>query len=157
LRRRGYRYLGANPNSVELSPDGKLLYATLGGENAVAVVDLRTRRLVGRIPTAWYPNSVSVSRDGSRLFVVNAKSMSGPNPAGNGGAGPNPTFRNEYILELQKASLSVIPVPDRKTLSVLSRIVDANNGFDRSHESEKIALLRDKITHVIYVVKENRT
>jgi YVTN family beta-propeller protein len=157
LQRHGYRYLGASPNSLGLSPDGETLYVTLGGENAIAVVDLNEGRVVGRIPTAWYPNSVSVSADGSRLYVVNAKSMPGPNPAGNGGVGPNPTFRNEYILELQKSSLSVIPVPDRKTLAILSKLVDRNNGFDRPHGSEKIDFLRNKIKHVIYIVKENRT
>jgi YVTN family beta-propeller protein len=157
LRRPGYDYKGASPNSVALSPDGDTLYVTLGGENAVAVVDLRSRRVAGRIPTAWYPNSVSVSGDGSKLYVVNAKSMPGPNPAGNGGAGPNPTSRNEYILELQKSSLSVIPVPDHRTLGALSRLVDSNNGFDRSHYSAKIAALHNKIKHVIYIVKENRT
>jgi YVTN family beta-propeller protein len=157
LRRPGYQYFGANPNSLAVSPNGQTLYVTLGGENALAVVDLDRGELVGRIPTAWYPNSVSVSADGRTLYVVNAKSMPGPNPAGNGGAGSNPTFRNEYILELQKSSLSVIPVPDHKTLAALSRQVDRNNGFDRSHASEKIAALRDKIKHVIYIVKENRT
>ncbi len=157
LRRPGYAYTGASPNSLALSPDGESLYVTLGGENAIAVIDLQTRRVVGRIPTAWYPNSVSVSRDGRKLYVVNAKSMPGPNPAGNGGTGPNPTFRNEYILELQKSSLSVIPVPDRRSLRILSRLVDSNNGFDRSHNSAKIAALQNKIKHVIYIVKENRT
>jgi YVTN family beta-propeller protein len=157
LRRSGYKYLGANPNSVALSPDEKILYVTLGGENAIAVVDLKQGRVIGRIPTAWYPNSVSVSRDGRTLYVVNAKSMPGSNPAGNGGVGPNPTFRNEYILELQKSSLSVIPVPDVRTLQVLSRQVDKNNGFDRSHSSEKVAFLSNKIKHIIYIVKENRT
>lgn len=157
LRREGYQYLGANPNSLALSPDGETLYVTLGGENAIAVIGLDEGEIIGRIPTAWYPNSVSVSADGRRLYVVNAKSMPGPNPAGNGGAGPNPTFRNEYILELQKSSLSVIPVPDRRTLAALSKVVDHNNGFDRPHASDKIDFLRNKIKHVIYIVKENRT
>ena len=157
LHRPGYVYDGANPNSVAVSPDGMRLYVTLGGENAIAVVDLGSRKVLGRIPTAWYPNSVSVSNDGRTLYVVNAKSMPGPNPAGNGGAGPNPTFRYEYILALQKASLSTIPVPDNETLRDLSAIVDTNNGFNRSHDNPKIAFLSDKIKHVIYIVKENRT
>jgi len=157
LLRPGYKYFGANPNSLALSPDGTTLYVTLGGENAIAVVDLKQGKVAGRIPTAWYPNSVSISPDGRRLYVVNAKSVPGPNPAGNGGVGPNPTFRNEYILELQKSSLSVIPVPDRKSLRELSELVDRNNGFDRNHTSQKIDFLKGKIKHVIYIVKENRT
>ena len=157
LLRPGYKYFGANPNSLALAPDGATLYVTLGGENAIAVIDVKEGRVVGRIPTAWYPNSVSVSPDGRRLYVVNAKSMPGPNPAGNGGAGPNPTFRNEYILEMQKSSLCVIPIPSRKTLRELSELVNRNNGFERSHDSDKMAFLQNKIKHVIYIVKENRT
>jgi YVTN family beta-propeller protein len=157
LRRPGYAYTGAQPNSLDLSPDQKTLYVTLGGENAIAVIDLSQSRVVGRIPTAWYPNSVSVSKDGKKLYVVNAKSMPGPNPAGNGGTGSNPTFRYEYILALQKSSLSTIPVPDQGTLQELSALVDINNGFTRSHENSKIAFLKGKIKHVIYIVKENRT
>ena len=157
MHRPGYAYNGAQPNALALSPDEKTLYITLGGENAVAVVDLRNTTVIGRIPTTWYPNSVSVSQDGRTLYVVNAKDMPGPNPAGNGGAGPNPTFRNEYILGLQKASLSAIPIPDRETLRDLSQLVDANNGFTRSHDTQKMALLHNKIKHVIYIVKENRT
>jgi len=36
---------------------------------------------------------VSVSADGKRLFVVNAKNMPGPNPAGRRRSGSDPTFR----------------------------------------------------------------
>jgi YVTN family beta-propeller protein len=157
LRRKGYRYKGANPNGLALSPDEKALYVTLGGENAVAVVNLGEGKVVGRIPTAWYPNSVTVSADGKRLFVVNAKNMPGPNPAGNGGAGANPTFRSEYIYALQKASLEVIPVPNEGTLEELTAQVDVNNGFGEQHENETMQELAGKIKHVIYIVKENRT
>jgi YVTN family beta-propeller protein len=158
LRRPGYRYTGANPNSLALSPDGERLYVAMGGENAIAVVDLDEGRVEGRIPTAWYPNSVTVSADGKRLYVVNAKNMPGPNPAGNGGVGANPTFRNEYIYGLQKASLEVIPVPREEQLEELSEQVDANNGFrGRDKHDETMEKLRGKIKHVIYIVKENRT
>lgn len=160
LRRPGYKYKGANPNSAALSPDQSTLYVTLGGENAIAVVDLSVGRVKGRIPTAWYPNSVSVSADGKRLFVVNAKDMPGPNPAGNGGAGANPTFRYEYIYALQKSNLEVIPVPSGEALEDLSEQVDKNNGFDTFGDEDAdgtMAVLRKKIKHVIYIVKENRT
>jgi len=155
LRREGYPYKGANPNSLALSPDERWLYVTLGGENAVAVVNLRNRKVAGRIPTGWYPNSVSVSANGRMLYVINGKSMPGPNPGFSGG--PNPTFKNEYIYALQKASLMTIPVPDGDSLEKLSALVDHNNGFDRSHDDEMMEFLRTKIHHVIYIVKENRT
>lgn len=161
LSRPNYKYKGASPNSLALSSDERSLYVTLAGENAVAVVDLRPGRVVGRIPTGWYPNSVSVSRDGQTLYVVNAKSNSGPNPSQSrttpAGQARNTTFRNEYNWALEKAGISIIPVPKGGTLAKLSNQVDRNNGFDNHRPDRTMKSLQGKIKHVIYVVKENRT
>jgi len=161
IARPGEKYKGSNPNALALSRDSKTLYVTLGGENAVAVVDLESEEVVGRIPTGWYPNSVSVSKDGSMLYVVNAKSNIGPAPS-NGrttaaGIARNTTFRNEYTWALEKAGIAAIPVPDDKALRKLSRLVDRNNGFNRRKQDPTMAFLSGKIKHIIYVVKENRT
>ena len=172
VARRGYNYKGSSPNSVALSPDGRRLYATLGGENAVAVIDVASQRLLGRIPTGWYPSSVTVSADGKNLYVVNMKSNAGPNLEYRSdcpGEGippeyssllcppPNPTSRNEYILALLKAGFLTIPVPDTGTLFYLSALVDANNGFFRRGHDPMMAFLHEHIKHVIYIQKENRT
>ncbi|MDZ8108573.1 MAG: beta-propeller fold lactonase family protein [Nostoc sp. DedQUE12a] len=161
LSRPNDKYKGASPNSLALSPDEQTLYTTLAGENAVAVVDLRSGQVAGRIPTGWYPNSVSVSKDGQKLFVVNAKSNSGPNPSNNrttpAGLARNTTFRNEYTWALEKAGIAVIPVPNGGTLASLSRQVDTNNSFDNRRPDRTMKFLQQKIKHVIYVLKENRT
>ncbi|BCL39471.1 bifunctional YncE family protein/alkaline phosphatase family protein [Nostoc sp. MS1] len=161
LSRPGDRYKGANSNSLALSPDGSQLYVTLGGENAIAVVNLRSGRVAGRIPTGWYPNSVSVSADGRNLYVVNAKSTSGPNPSNSrttpAGLARNTTFRNEYNWALEKAGIAVILVPSGGTLTSLSALVDKNNGFDNRRPDRTMQYLQTKIKHVIYIVKENRT
>ncbi len=185
LSRPGDKYKGANPNSLALSPGGETLYVTLGGENSVAVVDLdripvnkvrslppgnsnsfrRNIRVIGRIPTGWYPNSVSVSPDGKTLYVVNAKDNAGPNPSNptnpdrntQAGLARNTTFRNEYSWALEKAGIAVIPVPDHRTLAALTKQVDQNNGFSNRRPDPMMNFLGTKIKHVIYVVKENRT
>ncbi|MGB6384843.1 MAG: alkaline phosphatase family protein [Terriglobales bacterium] len=172
VARPGYKYKGSNPNSLALSPDGKRLYATLGGENAVAVIDVASQQLLGRIPTGWYPSSVTVSANGNTLFVVNMKGNAGPNleyRADCPGMGippqysqllcppPDPTSRNEYIPALIKAGFSTIPVPDTNTLSYLSQLVDANNGFNNPRQDPMMAFLHDHIKHVIFIQKENRT
>ena len=156
MLRPAYKYTGANPNSLALSADETQLFVTLGGENAVAVIDLASSRVIGRIPVGWYPNAVSVSADGKRLYVVNAKDMPGPNPANSSDA-PNPANRSEYIYALEKAHLSTIPVPDRIQLAALSKLVDSNNGFNSTHDSPLMSLLRNRIKHVIFIVRENRT
>jgi YVTN family beta-propeller protein len=155
LSRPGEKYKGSNPNSAALSPDEETLYVTLGFENAVAVVDLKSRHVSGRIPTGWYPTSVSVSKDGARLYVCTFKSNSGPNPAN--GPAPNTTFVATRSLPLEKAQLNIIPVPDNPALSALSRQVDDNNGVSNRHTDPMMAFLKSRIDHVIYIVKENKT
>ncbi|MBD5603762.1 MAG: beta-propeller fold lactonase family protein, partial [Candidatus Eremiobacteraeota bacterium] len=162
LSRPGDRYKGANANGLAVSPDGTRLYVTLGGENALAVVDLTHRRVLGRIPTGWYPTGVAVSHDGSALYVVNEKSNPGPDPA-NGYAPPagkarNTTFANQYGWAQEKAGLLYLPVPDDASLVTLSAQVDANDNFrNRSVDDAMMDFLHAKIKHVIYITNENRT
>ena len=152
-----YKYRGSMPNSLGLSPDGRTLFTTLAGENAIGVIDLAAKSIVGRIPTAWYPSSVSVSADGTRLYVLTTKSESGPNPTYDPKI-PNPAFLDPYVYNLEKAGLETIPIPDSSTLAYLSALVDANNGFSNSHGTDPLmAFLQTKIKHIIYIQKENRT
>lgn len=158
---------GAAPNSLALSPDEKTLYVTNGGMNAVSVISLapgQPHRVIGLIPTGWYPQSISVSRDGKTLYDVNSKSDPGPNPLYDG-IEPSSTFRahqaaNQYILQLEKAGLQAIPVPNQKELAWLTRQVAANdllNTVPNPQDELTMAALRRHIKHVIYIIKENRT
>lgn len=100
---------GAGSNALALSPDGRTLLVSNGGESAVAVVALDPLAsglaapksghdrdgdgddddddapaagsvVVGLIPTGWYPTAVAMRPDGRRIFVVNGKSVPGPVP-----------------------------------------------------------------------------
>jgi len=162
------RLKGSNTNSVTLSPDERFLYATNGGMNDVAVIELARApaesRVVGLIPTGWYPNAVSFSADGRFAYVVNGKSPTGPNPASCKGLTPEKRQQcrgaNEYNLQLIKAGLQSFPTPSRDGLARLTLEVARNNHFQAvltSSDAAKLAFLRAHIKHVIYVVKENRT
>jgi YVTN family beta-propeller protein len=174
---------GSTPNSLALSPDERTLYVTNAGSNSLAVVALQaggaTGQVVGLIPTGWYPNSVSVSADGRTLYVVNAKSNAGPNPLNctNVNQGPSGTVTapvqvsgcppsnqngsgNEYVWQLTKAGLLTAPVPSGFVLEALTAPVAQNNGLDRQlppADVELMAQLQNRIQHVIYILKENRT
>lgn len=181
---------GSNPNSLALSPDERTLYVTNGGTNAVAVVRLRDEvpplhprdtqpmgqtvteeaqsRVLGLIPTGWYPNSVSLSQDGSWLYIVNGKSNAGPNPGAcrdTLSTAPNVLAacrgRNRYIWQLTHAGLLSLPVPTAAHLAKLSWQVADNNNFPAARQHREgeamMAFLRGTIKHVIYIVKENRT
>jgi DNA-binding beta-propeller fold protein YncE len=164
-------FKGSNPNSLALSPDEKTLYVTNGGTNSVAVIaldkDLDDSRVVGLIPTAWYPTSVSVSRNGAILYVVNGKSMPGPNPKAcrkTFTTVPNDSpcaAAGQYILQLEKGGFAAVPRPDAAELRELTQQVARNNHFvapaDDSQSRKLFAFLRQRIKHVIYIVKENRS
>jgi YVTN family beta-propeller protein len=159
---------GAAPNSLSLSPGEKTLYVTNGGMNAIAVISLaphRVHRVIGLIPTGWYPQSVSIGRDGKTIYDVNSKSDPGPNGLRRK-PGDLPTessvdnIANQYVLQLEKAGLQAIPVPGRAQLAWLTRQVAKNDFLNRVpnlHDAQTMAALRAHIRHVIYIVKENRT
>ncbi|MBV9332054.1 MAG: phosphoesterase [Alphaproteobacteria bacterium] len=161
---------GIAPNSLALSPDENTLYVTEGGINAVGVINLSgTPSLDGLIPTAWQPNSVSVSSDGKTLFVANGKSPAGPDPrncrkarftSAMCSATDQKHAANQYILMHTTGGLATIPVPDRETLNRLTAQVADNNHYRNSVPptfAATMAALRKRIRHVIYIVKENRT
>jgi YVTN family beta-propeller protein len=162
-------YLGANPNSLALSPDEKTMYVTNGGENAVAVVrlgePLSRSSVVGLIPTGFYPNSLSTNADGTMLYIVNGKSATGPNPKDCHAITTEQKTAcraaNQYTWQLTKAGFQAIPVPTGSELASLTRKVVENNQMAApsltAEENATLAGLRGKIHHVIYIIKENRT
>jgi YVTN family beta-propeller protein len=164
-------FKGSNPNSVALSPDEKTLYVTNGGTNSIALIaldkDPDDSHVVGLIPTAWYPTSVSVSKSGAMLYVVNGKSMPGANPKGcrktfttNSDDRPCASA-GQYILQLEKGGFATVPRPDAAELRELTQQVARNNHFaapaDDPKSRQLFAFLRQHIKHVIYIVKENRS
>ncbi len=167
------RLKGSNPNALALSPDEKTLYVSNGGANSIAVIHLASgphgkSRVVGLIPTGWYPDSIRVSPDGRVLYVVNARSDPGPNPNGcRTSAGLS--FRsqvpcrsaNQYILQLSKGGFWTIPTPDSAELVSLTSQVARNDhyrpGPRRAAAEKMMAFLHKHIHHVIYIIKENRT
>src|SRR5262249_59959409 len=74
---------GSTPNSVALSPDGHRLYVANADNNAVAVIDIEERgksKVLGFLPTGWYPTFVTTAADGKRVIVASSKGIgTGPN------------------------------------------------------------------------------
>jgi len=158
---RGFK--GSNPNGLALSPDERKLYVTEGGTNAVAVVKLDgdMGRVTGLVPTGWYPNSVSVSRDGTRLYIVNGKGPEGPNPTGCGYT-PSPAAcheKNAFIFQRNRAGFLTVPVPPDKELGALTEQVAQNDHFRAvgAKDQAMMQFLSGKIHHIVYIIKENRS
>lgn len=72
--------VGDNPNEMVLSSNGKYLYAAVANDNAVAVLDAHSGKLLEVLNAALYPgspsgstsNGVALSEDNKSLFVANA-------------------------------------------------------------------------------------
>jgi YVTN family beta-propeller protein len=159
---------GSTPNSVALSDDEEVLYIANADNNCLAVFDVEEpgkSRSLGFIPTGWYPTSIKVWKNS--IWIANGKGATSlANPKG-----PNPylkrTDSTQYIGALFKGTLSIVPEPGQRELSIFTSAVYKNSPYNK--EIEKIAVgeegnpipreLGDKspIKHVFYIIKENRT
>jgi YVTN family beta-propeller protein len=176
----GTKYTGAATSAVTVSPDGETLYAVNSGSNSIAVIPLRggnARRLVtALIPTAYEPHDITFSADGEWMYIINGKSVTGPNPerlsgatanmtsitypGGNAAAAARARAANQYQFQLERASLVSAPIPSQSALTRLTERVARNNFYTNPTDAEDrrvMSFLRQRIKHVIYVVKENRT
>jgi YVTN family beta-propeller protein len=162
--------VGTTPNSLALSPDGATMLVANADNNTVAIVDVKTAgasEVEGWVPVGWYPTSVMFSRDGSRFFVLNGKGLtSEPNPRG-----PQPggvRVEGRYIGNMLQGALSVVPVPDAGTRAAMTRrVLELTLYKDATRLAPADAPIASPIprrvggsspiTHVFYIVRENRT
>lgn len=148
---------GATPTGMALSPDEKTLYAALGDMNAVGVVDVSSASLLGYVAAGWYPTGVVVAPDGKRLLVANAKGIIARHP--------NPAFPapGNKTLQLLEGDVTIVAAPknDADLKERTERVLELNRLIPRFVKAENplkdVGLAAGKITHVIYIIKENRT
>jgi DNA-binding beta-propeller fold protein YncE len=148
LRIPGYENLrGVLPIGLTVGGRNHLLVAE-AGINAVGVVDLQTRRVIGHIPVGWFPTQVRVR--GDTVFVSNAKgSGTGPN------SDPAVVNGSSFQGTLRRGSISRFTLPADATLETFTRQVMANNGFDDT--PGRRPPYPAELDHVVIIVKENRT
>jgi YVTN family beta-propeller protein len=170
---------GSMPVRLTVSPDGQLLFVADAGENAVAFVSIPQRKVLGFMPTQWYPSDVQVTPDGHELVVANTYGTgSGPNPCGPftplgpvrcpdqkphyypGGWYTPQLPETQYVGTMMKGSLQVVDLPSSQKdlsgeLGDWTEQVYENNHADTQPSPEPPYL--HAIKHVIYVIKENRT
>ncbi|MEO6722810.1 MAG: bifunctional YncE family protein/alkaline phosphatase family protein [Ferruginibacter sp.] len=170
---------GSTTNGLALSDDEKKLYIANADNNCLAVFDVSKPGFSvskGFIPVGWYPTCVKVT--GNTIWVTNGKGFNslanpfGPQPDAkkqkvNYQAGDTTPQKAQYIGGLFKGSMSIIPVPDEKKLSVYSQQVYRNTPYSKQKEllstGEPGNPIPQKvgdpspIKYVFYIVKENRT
>ncbi|MEI7898557.1 MAG: hypothetical protein WCJ26_16090, partial [bacterium] len=158
-------FRGVIPFGLAVSPDEKRLYVAESGINAVGVIDIPSLSVVGHIPVGWFPSKISVTRDGKKLVVANAKGYgSGANGGKNYRAGPEGT----YIGCLMKGAVSVIDIPSDAMLARYTQRVIRNNFRIGTLEEAKLARgdnpvpvfggeQESPVKYIVFISKENRT
>jgi YVTN family beta-propeller protein len=134
---------GTTPTSCAV--DSGRLYITMAGSNSVEVLDSRTRKSLAHIRTGWYPTKVLF--DENKLIVVSAKGIRPRRPNPNGPRPAPGSTRTEYVLNLLKGSVAVIP---KRELDSASDPESGSPVFDKGR-------MASSIKHVFYIIKENRT
>ena len=144
---------GSTPNALALSGDQKRLFIAEADNNAMAIFDLATGKLLGRIPTDWYPTAVA--EVSTQLLVLSGKGHgTHANPDG-----PVPTnfpFGNRlaYVLGQLNGSLRMLPSNiNAAQLTVFTGRVTAANNWQPQSAPRRYPPFK----HVIYIIKENRT
>jgi YVTN family beta-propeller protein len=165
---------GMTPSALALSDDQNSLYVVCSDANAVAAVNVSAprSRVLGFIPTGWYPTAARVL-DGERLLVLNGRgTRSFPNPRG-----PSPvrlpanehlgSASPQYVGRLQQGSASIVATVNPADLIAWTEQVRRNTPYTDEkrhlgHRGDATVIPahssdRSPIEHVVYIVKENRT
>ncbi|MGD1073371.1 MAG: alkaline phosphatase family protein [Bryobacteraceae bacterium] len=164
--------LGMTPSGLGIAADGKHLFVACADANAAAVVDITgaRSRVLGFVPTGWYPTAAVGLPDG-RMAVLNGRGLrSFANPGG-----PNPLQRPEpvheggtadgveYVAHIQRGTVQFVDVADEHQLDVWTQEVISNSPYrdekldDAGIPDGNPVRPNGPIKHVIYIVKENRT
>ena len=128
-------------------PSRRLLVAE-AGINAIGIIDPQAHRVVGHIPSAWFPTDLTLS--GNKVYAVAAKGF---------GTGPNATstvaFERSFQAELRRGAVQIFDLPSDAELATMTQTVYKNNGFIESADAP--GPLPAGVKHVVIIVKENRT
>ena len=157
---------GSAPNGLAVSPDGKRLYVSNGTNNAVAVIDFGppSSRVLGFIPTGWYPAGLALDSRRNSLYVANVKGTGS-------GHFPSPDSKKErYNSHEHLGTVSLIPLPnDGELAQYTQNVLELNrrtvqiSALSPARPGVQPKPVPDRhgepsvIKHVVYIIKENRT
>jgi YVTN family beta-propeller protein len=174
---------GAQPNALAFDKSGETLFVCNGTQNAVAVFQFETTsrflglisvsrfepgesKLLGLIPVGWFPGAIAFDAKQKKIYVANIKSIGAKMEKAKRGSGNGLGFNTLQYY----GSLSLVPVPLTKELAAFTQTALADLRYPllaqaklppRENEIAKPVPERvgepSVFSHVIYVIKENRT
>jgi YVTN family beta-propeller protein len=163
---------GSSPSALAISPDGQTVYCSNGTNNAIAVIQFSPgkSRLLGCIPTGWYPAGVVLDAKRQALYVANVKGVGSRALDWQGKRKIGERQVRGFNSHDYLGTVSLIPLPTSDALAEQTKTVLANGRL-----TEQISALAPPrpearprpvperhgepsvIKHVLYIIKENRT
>ncbi len=156
---------GSSPNALAFSTDGQRLFVALGTRNCVTQIAFRAGRcrVMGKIPTGWFPGALAYDENRKMLHVANIKGVGSGHPVASGA--PIKYNTHQYF-----GTLSLIPLPNAEQLAHYSGVVDWNTRRAMTNVAKLEARPNQPprpipqrvgepsvFKHVVYIIKENRT
>ena len=163
---------GSGPNALAFSSDGQKLYVSNGTNNAVAVIEFAPgkSRLVGLIPTGWYPAGLVVDKSRNAIYVANVKGTGSRDDGWQGKRVVKGKTVFGFNSHDHSGSVSLIPLPgadelqrDTATVITNNRQTEAISALAPPRGNVKPRPIPERhgepsvFKHVLYVIKENRT
>lgn len=156
---------GAQPNALAFDSVGKKLFVCNGTQNAVAVIEFSPPRskLLGLIPTGWFPGAIVYDAPRKSIYVANIKGIGSTKKY-------KPTEKIKYNSHQHFGTLSLIKEPSNTELLSMTKIVMENlrypfieQAFLPPRQDQQPRPVPERVgepsvfKHVIYIIKENRT
>lgn len=162
-------YGGSYPDALAQSADGKQLFVADASADAVAVFDMSNlgpqslsvatpQKAMGFFPTEWYPTTLA-AHEGNLMIVTGKGKGSGPNAGEKVKARPRGERKYPYIAALMHGSVAVMSMSEiQNRLAAFTHEVELSN-LMQTKPKEKVLFKggKNRIHHVIYIIKENRT
>ena len=155
--------LGMTPSALASNAAGTRLYVACSGANAIAVADISQppARMLGYVPSGWYPTSVGLLKD-NQLVITNGNGSGEAAKRGENLAGALKTVADapgtvEFVSAGQQADLHALSEtvtdnsPYRDEL-IYGPISDPKEAFFLKLENHPSPL-----QHVIYLIKGNQS
>jgi len=164
---------GSTPVGVAVSPDGKVLYVVNADNNDCVVADIsdpKLAKVVGFIPTGWYPTAVAAYKD--QVLIGNGKGLSSRENIPPRTTQPRETPGGPaYDLEFRifQGWVSFVDRPDPAKAAEYTKQVRKNSPYTPetlrrvTQTPPKDSIIPARvggdcpIKHILYIIKENRT
>ena len=164
---------GATPNALAIDKSGKWLMVCNGTQNALGLVRFdpadKGSKLIGLMPVGWFPGAIVYDAADKQMCVANIKGIGSQRVSKTGDKPPKPTENGSNSKDYF-GTLSLVPVPDEKSLGAYTQIVRVNMRYATLQEAKAPARPGEiarpipervgepsVLKHVLYIIKENRT